>query len=67
MYLGDRLNNISDDVNWCKEIVKMLEEGYSISDELESQISNALDTYDNEVSDPSNVSDAKISLNTKLH
>lgn len=68
MYLGDRLNNISDDVNWCKELLSLIqEEGYSISDELESQISNALDTYDNEVSDPSNVSDAKISLNTKLH
>ena len=68
MDLVERLNNISDDVNWCKELLSLIqEEGYSISNELESQISNALDTYDNEVSDPLNVSDAKISLNTKLH
>ena len=68
MDIVDRLENISDDVNWCKELLSLIqEEGYSISDELNSQISNALDTYDNEVSDPLNVSDAKISLNTKLH
>ena len=30
MNLVDRLNNISDDVNWCKELLSLIqEEGYS--------------------------------------